>query len=91
MVIDTLYQLPMVWEQARAGDGRAYGGGSGRGRSAGSGGRARASIQSFGSGARALRKYACDANATWETKHVSAKPPRKATVSGIEPHERAKR
>eukprot|EP00965_Chrysotila_dentata_P164757 5440345-Pleurochrysis_carterae.AAC.4 len=48
-------------------------------------------FQSLGSGARALRKYACDANALWETVHMCVKLRRKATVSGIEPHTRAKR
>eukprot|EP00965_Chrysotila_dentata_P108642 3588683-Pleurochrysis_carterae.AAC.1 len=43
------------------------------------------------SGARALRKYACDANAIRETMHVSAKLRQTATVSGIEPHGRVKR
>eukprot|EP00965_Chrysotila_dentata_P219121 6190946-Pleurochrysis_carterae.AAC.1 len=68
---------------AGAGAKRTYGGGSGRGRSAGGGGHARASIQSLGSGASAIRKYACDANASWETVHMSVRLRRKATVSGI--------
>eukprot|EP00965_Chrysotila_dentata_P145256 4797853-Pleurochrysis_carterae.AAC.1 len=76
---------------AGAGAKRTYGGGSGRGRSAGGGGLSRASIQSLKSGARVLRKYACDAHAIQETVHMSVKLRRKATVSGIQPHERAKR
>eukprot|EP00965_Chrysotila_dentata_P206549 6183595-Pleurochrysis_carterae.AAC.2 len=57
----------------------------------GGGGHAQAGNPELGfNGARALRKYACDANAIWETVRVSAKPRRMATISGIESHERAK-
>eukprot|EP00965_Chrysotila_dentata_P238181 6202345-Pleurochrysis_carterae.AAC.1 len=51
---------------AGAGAKRTYGFGLGQGRSAGGSGHAQASIQGLGSGARALRKYARDANAHWE-------------------------
>eukprot|EP00965_Chrysotila_dentata_P219287 6191042-Pleurochrysis_carterae.AAC.1 len=44
-------------------------------------------FQSLVSGARTLRKYACDADAIRETVHMSVKLRRKATVLGIEPHE----
>eukprot|EP00965_Chrysotila_dentata_P263457 6214834-Pleurochrysis_carterae.AAC.4 len=36
--------------------------------------------QNLGSGARALRKYACGAKAKWETVHASHKKQRAASV-----------
>eukprot|EP00965_Chrysotila_dentata_P071424 2360500-Pleurochrysis_carterae.AAC.1 len=47
-------------------------------------------IQSVGSGAQALRKYACAATAIWKRVHVNVESRRKATFSGVEPHEREK-
>eukprot|EP00965_Chrysotila_dentata_P192503 6175211-Pleurochrysis_carterae.AAC.2 len=63
-----------VRERARgAGAKRTYGAALGRGHSAGSGGHRERVFKSLRSGARALRKYACDANAIWETVHVSVR------------------
>eukprot|EP00965_Chrysotila_dentata_P059790 1983533-Pleurochrysis_carterae.AAC.1 len=42
-------------------------------------------FQSLESTARALRKYACDATAMWETVLVNVKPRQKATFSGLLP------
>eukprot|EP00965_Chrysotila_dentata_P227005 6195747-Pleurochrysis_carterae.AAC.2 len=61
---------------AGAGPGR-LGGGSGKGAIVTGRRRpSRASLRSgnFGSGVRALRKYACDASVKWQTVHVSVKP-----------------
>eukprot|EP00965_Chrysotila_dentata_P162953 5381218-Pleurochrysis_carterae.AAC.1 len=44
-------------------------------------------IQNLGIGARALREYACDKNAVWETMHASVELWRVATVSSIVPHD----
>eukprot|EP00965_Chrysotila_dentata_P197694 6178344-Pleurochrysis_carterae.AAC.1 len=77
---------------AGAGAGRTYGrGGSGQGCSAGCGGHARTSIQSLGSRTRALRNYACDANANRKTVHVSDKMGRATRTARIVRRARAKR
>eukprot|EP00965_Chrysotila_dentata_P043347 1440922-Pleurochrysis_carterae.AAC.4 len=44
-------------------------------------------LQNLGSGAQALRKYACDVNANWETVHVSVKLRYVATFPSIVPHD----
>eukprot|EP00965_Chrysotila_dentata_P186439 6156255-Pleurochrysis_carterae.AAC.1 len=58
---------------AGAGAKRTYGAAQGRGRSAGKGGHRERVSKSLRSGARALRKYACDASPIWETVHVSVR------------------
>eukprot|EP00965_Chrysotila_dentata_P025035 830362-Pleurochrysis_carterae.AAC.1 len=55
---------------AGAGAGRTYWATRGRGRSLGKGGHRERLSKSLGSGARALRKYACDATAKRQTVHV---------------------
>eukprot|EP00965_Chrysotila_dentata_P117224 3873982-Pleurochrysis_carterae.AAC.1 len=51
--------------------GCTYGAALGRGRSLGKGGHREGVSNNLGSGARALRKYACDATAQRQTVHVS--------------------
>eukprot|EP00965_Chrysotila_dentata_P253385 6211207-Pleurochrysis_carterae.AAC.2 len=73
MIIDIRYQLAMVWERARA---RGLGAPTGvapveQGAQRAAAAMRERGIQSLGDGARALRKYACDATETWETMHVS--------------------
>eukprot|EP00965_Chrysotila_dentata_P076200 2516991-Pleurochrysis_carterae.AAC.1 len=63
----------------RSGSGRRCGGWAhlrvvqGKGRSASRGGHRERVSKSFGSGARALRKYACDTIAKQQTVHVSVR------------------
>eukprot|EP00965_Chrysotila_dentata_P153215 5063793-Pleurochrysis_carterae.AAC.2 len=76
---------------AGAGAGRTYGAAPVRGSQRAAAAMRKRGFQSLGNGARALRKCAFDANANLETVHTSVKLRRKATVSGIEPNERAKR
>eukprot|EP00965_Chrysotila_dentata_P107077 3538223-Pleurochrysis_carterae.AAC.2 len=40
-------------------------------------------FQSLGSGARALRKYACNSRGNWETVHTSDEMGRATTIAGI--------
>eukprot|EP00965_Chrysotila_dentata_P226432 6195409-Pleurochrysis_carterae.AAC.1 len=54
---------------AGAGAERTYGAAQGMGRSAGRGGHREQGSESLGSGARPLRKYACDAIAKRQTVH----------------------
>eukprot|EP00965_Chrysotila_dentata_P261043 6214118-Pleurochrysis_carterae.AAC.5 len=90
MVINLRYQLLMVWERARArGLGAPTGVAPYDGAQRAAAAMRERGFQSLGSGARALRKYVCDATAAWETEHVNVKPQGKSTVSGVEPHERA--
>eukprot|EP00965_Chrysotila_dentata_P233888 6199856-Pleurochrysis_carterae.AAC.6 len=66
-------QIVGAGEQAQArGLGGAWAVARGGG-SMGSGGHHEQVSKSLGSGVRALREYACDANANWETMHVNIK------------------
>eukprot|EP00965_Chrysotila_dentata_P126987 4200846-Pleurochrysis_carterae.AAC.1 len=56
---------------AGAGAGRTYGAAQAMGRSAGRGGHRGQGSESLRSGARAFRKYACNATAKRQTVHVS--------------------
>eukprot|EP00965_Chrysotila_dentata_P259958 6213740-Pleurochrysis_carterae.AAC.2 len=81
----------MVWERARArGLGAPTEVGLVEGAQRAAAAMCEQGFQSLGSGARALRKYACDATAIWATMHVNVKSRRTATVSGVEPNDRAK-
>eukprot|EP00965_Chrysotila_dentata_P248140 6208174-Pleurochrysis_carterae.AAC.1 len=59
---------------AGAGAGRTYGAALGRGRSLGKGGHRERVFKNLRSGARALRKYACDATARRQSVHVTECP-----------------
>eukprot|EP00965_Chrysotila_dentata_P193840 6175996-Pleurochrysis_carterae.AAC.4 len=63
-----------------AGAGRTYGSAPVRGARRAAAAMRERGFQSSESGARALRKYACEANASWETVHVSVELRRMATV-----------
>eukprot|EP00965_Chrysotila_dentata_P253967 6211721-Pleurochrysis_carterae.AAC.1 len=68
------WEIPMVNGRgagAGAGAGRTYGAAQERGRSLGRGSHCERVSKILGSGARALRKYACDVIAKRRTVHVS--------------------
>eukprot|EP00965_Chrysotila_dentata_P017348 576036-Pleurochrysis_carterae.AAC.1 len=71
MTISTNTDSHWSGSRRRRGAGRNYGAAQGRRRSLGKGGHRERVSKSLGSGARALRKHACDATAKWQTVHVS--------------------
>eukprot|EP00965_Chrysotila_dentata_P186516 6158232-Pleurochrysis_carterae.AAC.2 len=77
-------------ENAGVGAKRTYGAALGRGVQRAAAAMRERELKSLGSGAQALRKYACDAIAIWTTVYMIVKLRRKATDSGIAPHEKAK-